>query len=60
MGAIVMVLGAVFTPLVVMSDDISLNDPRLFAFSWPQADKTDTAPRGGSTGDEPIKLAKSA
>ena len=55
-----MVLGAVFTPLVVMSDDISLNDPRLFAFSWPQADKTDTAPRGGSTGDEPVKLAKSA
>ncbi len=59
-GAILMVLGAVFTPSVVMSDDSSLSDPRQFTFSWPYADKTDMAPRGGSGGGAPVELAKSA
>ena len=44
-GVMVMVVGTVFASRVVMSDDISVNEPRQFTFSWPYTDKTDMAPR---------------
>ena len=59
-GVMVMVLGTVFASRVVMSDDISVNEPRQFTFSWPYTDKTDMAPRGGSSRGAPVGLAKSA
>ena len=50
-------LGAVFMPRIVASEDIALSDPRQFTFSWQYADKADMAPRGGSSHGAPVTLA---
>jgi hypothetical protein len=58
-GLTIMVLGTMLTPRVAISDDTDLNDPRQFTFSWPYADTTGMAPRGGSSRGALVTLEKS-